>query len=152
MPAHFTLSSLIPLTLTREWHPLAACLPSFLSSLPPYLPPRLSLFPPSIFLFIPPSLYSLFSMFLISSVQIPEIFRNLSYIVYDTHAVFDMPSNISRFNMSVSAWNQDTTKTATCIHPKTSWFWAVEICLEFLQVLSWVMFQMIFLSIKWKKI
>lgn len=84
MPAHFTLSSLIPLTLTREWHPLAACLPSFLSSLPPYLPPRLSLFPPSIFLFIPPSLYSLFSMFLISSVQIPEIFRNLSYIVYDT--------------------------------------------------------------------
>lgn len=83
MPAHFKLSSLIPLALTGEWHPLAACLPSFLSSLPPYLPPYLSLFSPSIFLFIPP-LYSRFSMFLISSVQIPEIFRNLSFIVYDT--------------------------------------------------------------------
>lgn len=84
MPAHFILSSLIPLALTGEWYPLAACLPSFLSSLPPYLPPCLSLFSPSIFLSIPPSLYSLISMFLISSVQIPEIFKNLSYIVYDT--------------------------------------------------------------------
>lgn len=49
-----------------------------------------------------------------------------------------MPSDISKFNVSIAARYQDTAKSAICIDPKTSWFWSVEICLEFLQVLSYV--------------
>lgn len=75
MPEHFILSSLIPLALTGEWHPLAACLPSFFSSLPPYLPLCLSLFSPSILLFFHPS-PSFFPVFNVPNVSSPH-YRDL---------------------------------------------------------------------------
>lgn len=113
----------------------------------------LSFPPPSFYSSIPPPLSSLFSMFLVSPVHVPEIFRNLSYIVYDAQGTMLSLTCLVTFPGLMCPYQPLSGHNKKCDMYRSQGI-LILICWNLLGIspTSKLCINRFFLSIKWKKI